>query len=187
MARRADTPCAGGCGKLLYQGSTTAGGYGAGAAPTCQACRRARWPRCTRCGEAMLPRPDRALHPICGPCRKIETDQIRRKGERICRICGQSLLLTEFGIDRRYRAGEGLKAAICTRCQNARRNLEAKRRKSQVQGRKRRDARYATWDGVTDRDIYDRDGWRCKMPNTAGNKRAAHLRCNVSDGRKSRI
>lgn len=158
----------------------------------------------------------KAPEPVCSSCRTTEIEEIRAKGERICRICGKSKPLAEYGQDKRFSAGKGLKAAVCHACQHATRPKS--RRREQIKNRKRSDARYASWDGVTDREILERDQWRCLLPrclhsggreisqvswpdpwsasvdhvvplslgglDVASNKRAAHLRCNVSRGNR---
>lgn len=51
MARKADTPCAGGCGKLLWIGT------GSTDHPVCRACRREQAARiCEQCGRKFWPR-----------------------------------------------------------------------------------------------------------------------------------
>jgi len=88
---------------------------------------------------------------------------------------------------------------------------EVRRMRDAVRSRRRRLRHALTWDGVSDNEILERDGWRCgvchkkinpelKYPHlksrsvdhviplseggddTAINKRAAHLRCNLSRG-----
>lgn len=90
---------------------------------------------------------------------------------------------------------------------------EAARQRKRLRVRVRRLLAGATWDGVTDEAILERDGWRCgicgtrigksfKAPHprsrsvdhivplseggddTAANKRAAHLGCNVRRGNR---
>lgn len=160
----------------------------------------------------------KAAEPICGPCRTLERDAILRKGARSCRICQQEKPLAEFGFrEETWRSGGGIGAAICGRCQYLRR--PPKRASVLKALARRRRVRGETWDGVTDREILDRDAWECQMPtcvrpegraipqvrhpdpwspsmdhvlplvhggaDTALNKRAAHLRCNMV--RKDRI
>ena len=88
-----------------------------------------------------------------------------------------------------------------------------KRMRYRAKGRRRRTQRLATWDGITDRQIFDRDRWRCgicgqpisrtrRWPDpraasidhlvplsqggmdTAANKRASHLGCNCARGNR---
>lgn len=214
MARKPDTLCAGGCGRLLWTGTSSLPN------PTCQPCRRqGRAPRrldqgqCGRCGQEMQRVRGRKRDSVCASCRQAAGENVRRAGERTCQACGRTKPLAEFGgVDKRG----WLKSAVCYRCQAAARPKN--RRQNQVQNRKRRDARYATWDGVTDREVLEADWWECQMPrclrpegreipqvswpdpwspsvdhvlplslggtDTASNKRAAHLRCNVSRGNR---
>lgn len=228
VPRKADTPCAGGCGKLLYLGS------GSLAQPTCRECRRACttaiWaaaPPCMECGGRMSDgwiwywSKGRISGPsTCKSCERRLAHEARLAPMRTCTRCGMTKPRSEFGEDKRVKDGLDFYCKDCmrevNREYNARRNWETQQRKDQIQGRKRRNIRYATWDGITDREIFDRDGWECKMPvclnpnsrsisrvawpdpwsrsvdhivrladggeDTAGNKRAAHLRCNTSAG-----
>jgi hypothetical protein len=89
-----------------------------------------------------------------------------------------------------------------------------RRTAAKVQSRARKLRHALTWDGITDEEIFERDGWRCQVPgckkreirrdlkypdprfpsidhivplslggdDTAANKRASHLRCNVARG-----
>lgn len=176
MSRKPYIPCAGGCGNLLYSGR--------GSLPpgqmTCKPCRRARRaPRpCAVCGTAFSP----------GPCRRYD------------------VVTCSAACDNRYRRGI-LTADPVAAAERQRNRYRAKRR-----ARRARAAR--TWDGVTDEQILDRDGWRCGIctrkinrrarwphpdsrsidhivplsqggDDTATNKQAAHLGCNLRKGNRA--
>lgn len=163
MARGPDTPCAGGCGKLLWMTSTSS------EHPMCMSCRRERRKKtCEQCGEEFQARGrDTANKP-------------NRFCSAACRIASRTM-------------PPGVARA---------------RRKAGIRARKLRHAE--TWDGVTDQQIYERDGWICQIPgcelgpidpelkypsplsaepdhivpvslggaDTAPNKRASHKICN---------
>ena len=97
-------------------------------------------------------------------------------------------------------------AVICAR----------RKMREQVKSRTRRLRHAESWDGITDEEILERDGWRCQIPgckrrpirkdlkyphprsksvdhiiplslggdDTAVNKRAAHLGCNMARSNK---
>lgn len=171
MTRCADTLCSGGCGRLLWRGRGS--------------------------------RPD----PVCRECRSQGNGPRSRSGGStagfwICERCGEKF--------RRYRSKSQAEPRFCTWSCWTNRELAGKNRES---GRRRRAVVTSTWDGVTDRQIFERDEWRCLIPGCGGpiepdltwpdpyspsidhivplsrggthvasNKRAAHLRCNVSRG-----
>lgn len=102
---------------------------------------------------------ERKRPPICQACRRAIREQAVQTGKRTCSECGASKSLAEFGgFDKRG----WLRAGTCFSCQYKARPKN--RRREQIQNRKRKDVRYATWDGVTDREILDADWWECQMP-----------------------
>lgn len=87
MAKKPDTPCAGGCGRLLWRGRTSA------EHPVCRPCRRAHRPQqqsvrqlvhrsCVGCGARFMPR----LH-IQVRCKK-GCGKAGGRAHRSCEICG---------------------------------------------------------------------------------------------------
>jgi hypothetical protein len=106
--------------------------------------------------------------PICQKCRDDlrNSSQIRCKGP-----CAQLLPRDAFRLDKRYANGTGIKSRICRDCENTR--TASRPRTEQLRGyyrnltRARRRARKGggkTYDGVTDRQIYQRDAWECQIP-----------------------
>jgi len=164
-------PCAG-CAKPISIGRTS---LPAGEA-TCQPCRRERprprMPRrhrCAWCATKMFKHSPKTEHcsPICAQQRRVDLDGASVVGD--------------------------YKTRKLTQC------------------RRRRLRHALTWDGITDQQILDRDGWRCHIcrkkinprwtypdkrsksvdhvvpisqggDDTAANKRAAHLGCNMARG-----
>jgi 5-methylcytosine-specific restriction endonuclease McrA len=164
MVRRADVPCAGGCGRLCWRSAD-------GTPATCRDCRaRARQRTCEQCGKIFdrRGRPGKPPPRFCSP--KCFTDSIRL--------------------------------------------YDDPRAASKASSRMRKAQHRRTWDGVTDPQIYQRDGWECQIPgcdlgpmrpdlghrhplyptidhivplsrggeDTQANKRAAHLECNIRRG-----
>jgi hypothetical protein len=153
---------------------------------------------------------DRKRPSICQVCRAAIRQQAIKTGKLTCSRCGREM-------PAQFDKHGWLKGSTCTTCEY--KANPKKRRRDNIESRKRRDARYATWDGVTDREILDGDWWECQMPrclnpegrvitgvswpdpwsasidhilplslggtDTASNKRAAHLRCNISAGNRA--
>lgn len=162
-----DTPCAGGCGKLVYRTSTSA------ANPVCRDCRRARLeaaPPCSRCAGLMtyqwrrswINGKFRSAPPVCGPCRTA----LRTADELACLACGETKPRDEFRSDARYAAGTGIRSRRCRACEGQEPVASSTERKRQYVRARRRARKGAgkTYDGVTDEQIYERDNWRCRMP-----------------------
>jgi 5-methylcytosine-specific restriction endonuclease McrA len=93
--------------------------------------------------------------PICQMCRRAIREQAIKTGKVICSKCSRTM---PAQFDKRG----WLKGSTCTTCEY--KASPRKRRRDNIESRKRRDARYATWDGVTDREIYNRDEWTCRVP-----------------------
>lgn len=176
---------------------------------------REKWAgACSRCGKRMavgkrsLP-PDRQMCQECRATRRLE----RICEEQVCQLCERSF-------ERR------LKQRFCSKqCANAwngghrppyvppadPNSAEHQRTRALAKSRARQLRHAQTWDGISDGEILDRDGWRCgicrrrigkgyKYPHprsrsvdhivplslggddTAVNKRAAHLGCNIRRG-----
>lgn len=194
MARRPDTPCAGGCGKLLWSGRSA---LPAGKR-TCQPCRR----------EGRAPAAsykNRVFVCAYAPCGKEFTAYDRRGAPR--KTCSRSCASHLKAASRRLKAEEawralGLDPAAMRATVHQRRIMSAK-----ASSRRRRLRHAETWDGITDQEILERDGWRCGIcrkrigrkyeyphPRSASidhlvpiarggddveaNKQAAHLACN---------
>jgi hypothetical protein len=170
MSRKPDTACAGGCGQLIWRGT------GSTPRPVCRSCRRKLAARtCEQCGRPF--RPKKAQRP------RPEAPQ---------RFCSPKCVA------------------------DYRRVHEDPRTPRVANSRRRRAIHAATWDGVKDTEILERDGWTCRIPgcesnpipreipyphplsasidhiiplslggtDTAGNKRASHLVCNVRRGNR---
>ncbi len=167
MPRRPDMPCAD-CGGLMWRGT--------GSLPAGQA-------RCTPCRRQ-------------GPARNSATSR--------CRWCAIRFTHQRY-VPRRYCS------RLCTSL-SMRDGAPIKGPSRHLAGSRRRRLRHAlTWDGVTDQQILDRDNRRCHIcrkkinprwrypdkrsksvdhvvplsqggDDTAANKRAAHLGCNMSRG-----
>jgi hypothetical protein len=138
---------------------------------------------------------------------------------RICELC-------ECTYVPKYRPRPGAQQRWCSKsCAQAWRNgarppydCQSTKMARQVAVARAKRLRHAeTWDGITDEEILERDGWRCQIPgckrrpirkdvkyphsrsksvdhivplsfggdDTAENKRAAHLGCNLARGNKA--
>lgn len=167
MCAAPTTPCAGGCGKLLYRSATSAPN------PVCLGCRAAaREPhaRCSLCsgrmsegaiGKRRAGVSKGARPPVCGTCR----EQRRQAAELTCEgPCGRVRPRSEFRPDR---SGYVVNR-VCRQCEWQSRTLSPATRKARLeQTRVRRRARKGggrTYDGVTDEAIWERDRWTCLMP-----------------------
>ncbi len=163
-------PCGGGCGKQITYNKAR----GSLDNPICRACRRQRRdsaPPCRTCNGRMsdawcrLWVNGQASAPgQCRVCWLADKDAIRRTGKRPCRACGAYKPLSAYQADKRWRDGEGLGSAVCRACQWDMRPKEPRRINNQVTSRRRRAAERETWDGIPDREIYERDGWTCQIP-----------------------
>lgn len=156
---------------------------------------------CSVCGKVISYRPAKGSleRPVCRPCRRVSR-------LRICEQCGEQF--EARGKDRPDAPNRFCTAA----CRIASRRMYAHpRAASKASTRARKVKVRLTWDGVTDRQIFERDGWKCQVPgcgqrlrrdlawpdplspsidhivplslggtDTAPNKRAAHLTCNIS-------
>jgi HNH endonuclease len=182
-------------------------GMPSGPAPaTRRAARRVgRYVPCSDCGKPMIHRG--AERPACKICRQ-------NPPPRICDLCEESYVpRPKARPDQRF-CSKSCKTAwqMGARPPFQRRTVTGMALKI-AQARKRRLHHAQTWDGITDEEILERDGWRCgicrkvigkkfKCPHprsksidhiiplvhggddTAVNKRAAHLGCNLARGDK---
>lgn len=192
------------CGKLLIS-------HGA-PRPTCTACRQKHGSGvCSKCGG-----PKRSDAPgMCRACRPARPKAVPGN----CKLCG------EFYVPRKAARPD---QQWCSKsCAQAWRNgarppyvkgAAAQETRALAQARARRLRHAQTWDGITDEEILERDGWRCQIPgckrrpirkdvkhphprsksidhviplshggdDTAVNKRAAHLGCNLARGNEMR-
>jgi hypothetical protein len=183
MPREPDVLCSGGCGKLLWGDQTSL----PPGQRTCWGCRRqASRPYGSRPGTADPPEPG-----ICELCGESYVPGLRAKDREPQRFCSKSCAAKS----QRGKRGDAAAARA--------------RRKARVRARRLRHS--STWDGVTDEQILERDKWMCwichrkigktfKWPHprsasidhelplalggddTALNKRAAHLGCNLLRG-----
>lgn len=189
--------------------------------------------QCHRAGDHSLCSPDRGRHGVCSQCgktvavtptsapperrrcRDCQRAHPRRSHQdpRVCELC-ECEYVPKYA-RHRDRPGQRFCSKSCKRAwENGSRppfdryavvGLPRKRRHDRI----RRQRRVATWDGVTDAEIMERDRWRCGIcrkaigksfswpdprsrsidhivpiseggEDTAGNKRAAHLGCNCA-------
>ena len=106
---------------------------------------------CASCGNptGWPIRPTAPANPVCQPCRRLAA-------QRTCKYCG-----SDFHI--KYRNAP---AIFCsTACFRAWQAEHRHRTTSTERSRQRRAQLSATWDGVTDQQIYERDEWICQIPN----------------------
>jgi len=161
---------------------------------------------CNRCGKPMaststsLPAGQRR----CQPCRKVEPVRVRSTVTKDCLTCGKTFSRPKWQ-----------RRTYCSTACSNRRSVDPaspmldRQTRYVAKSRARRLRHALTWDGVSDQQILDRDGWRChichrkirttytnphpKSPSidhivplseggddTAANKRAAHLDCNMA-------
>lgn len=116
--------------------------------------------KCSSCGSAVWlgkgSRPD----PVCRACRSAANGLMPKprgtggsRGPWVCEQCG-----TEF---QRYVSKNRPDPRFCTvRCwadkqRTGRNKTDARRRRAVVA---------STWDGVTDQQVFERDGWQCMIP-----------------------
>src|SRR5258708_862923 len=174
---------------------------------------------CSRCGRIIQIGRDSRADPVCHPCRRAAPAVMF---EYVCPVCGREFT-SPYSVQTCSRRCGGMvaawkmlrpglpfdreeMAAICDR--------RKMRGKTQSRARQLRHAQ--TWDGISDEEILERDGWRCQIPgckrrpirkdaayphprspsvdhiiplslggdDTAVNKRAAHLVCNVARGNR---
>jgi len=188
-----------------------------GLMPTCGPCNREHGNGiCTECGGPMRVGSRTAAPPDrrrCSRCRMRPRD----RGPRICELCEEAYVP-------KWNPRPGTQQRFCSKsCTRAWQNGArppytrqadigdaAMRKKARCRARHLRHAQ--TWDGITDEEILERDGWRCQIPgckrrpirkdaayphprsksidhivplslggdDTAVNKRAAHLGCNLA-------
>jgi len=165
--------------------------------------RAVRKPRISRCGASAIPGDSMAKHP-CPDCGINLSIKHVCKPVTACLTCGH-LFRPRLRASQRY---------CSTACSNRRAVDPAspmldRRTRHLAKSRARRLQRALTWDGVSDQQILDRDGWRCHIchrkirtthtnphpqsrsidhivplseggDDTAANKRAAHLACNMA-------
>lgn len=178
--------------------------------PTCGACSQ-KYGRgvCSECGG-----PKRDVKP--GKCRACIP--VRPKAEPgICKLCEEPYVPRKAARPDQSFCSRSCKTAwqMGARPPFERRTVTGMALKV-AQARTRRLRCAQTWDGITDEEILERDGWRCQIPgckrrpirkdlkyphprsksidhiiplahggdDTAVNKRAAHLGCNVARGDK---
>lgn len=172
---------------------------------TVQVSRSSALPELRRCQDCRRKMPATSRAPrVCVLCEceyvpKYASHQDRPTGQRFCsRSCATAWRMgARPPFERRVVTGMALKVA---------------------QARTRRLRCAQTWDGITDEEILERDGWRCQIPgckrrpirrdvkyphprsksvdhivplshggdDTAENKRAAHLGCNMARGNEMR-
>lgn len=113
-----------------------------------------RRPCAGSCGRLLSYNPFRGSleQPTCREC--------RRKAR--LRICEKCLVQFDPGGKPRARAPRRFCSAACR--VRARQLYEHPRAASKASTRARKARRRLTWDGVTDQQIFERDGWRCLIP-----------------------
>lgn len=92
---------------------------------------------------------------LCGDCRAAWEVEQRNDGTRRCRNCRTPKPLDDFRTDPR-----GARLWTCTPCTNLLRADSVR-----ANNRRRKAAWRTTWDGVPDSVIYERDQWRCQIPD----------------------
>lgn len=176
---------------------------------------------CSSCGKPVWLGTGSREAPTCRDCRRVAGPPryfVYGQATAVCKQCGNAFPIG----NKRSRVPK-----FCSKkCRDDAMRLYADpRHASRVSARKRRTIHVATWDGVTDNQIWERDGWVCLLgerclfpgepldrtslpkgvrpsrtrnplyptvdhivplsrggPDTAVNKRAAHLACNCSRG-----
>lgn len=104
----------------------------------------------------LIPGPGSLNRPICRECR-------RKARQRICESCGEQF--EAHNRTDRPSAPQRFCSVVCR--VNARRLYEHPRAASKASTRARKAQRRLTWDGVTDQQIFGRDGWVCRIPGCA--------------------
>lgn len=113
---------------------------------------RARIP-CSGCEKLLIPGPGSLNRPTCRECR-------RKARQRICEQCNKPFE-ARSPIDR-----PKVPQRFCSNaCRFVSQRLyEHPRAASKASTRARKAQRRLTWDGVTDQQIFGRDGWVCRIP-----------------------
>jgi len=107
---------------------------------------------CSSCEKMLVPGPGSLAQPTCQECR-------RKARERTCESCGEKFVAR--GRDR----PENPNRFCSVKCRVAARTMyEHPRAASKASTRARKAQRRLTWDGVTDQQIFERDGWVCRIP-----------------------
>lgn len=193
-----------------------------------------------KAGDHSLCSPDRARHGICVDCgktvqvsRSSAPPELRRckdcrskmpppsRAPRVCVLC-ECEYVPKYASHQNRPTGQRWCSKSCAQAwRNGARppyNCQLTKMARQVAVARAKRLRHAeTWDGITDEEILERDGWRCQIPgckrrpirkdakyphsrsksidhiiplslggdDTAVNKRAAHLGCNLGRGNKA--
>ena len=137
---------------------------------------------CTDCGRLLNVGKGSLPEPTCRECRRKRPH--RQVVTSICPTCGK-----EFSrlIQQTYCSIE---------CSNKRHRPErvgdpnaaaARKMRRTVRCRERRLRHALTWDGITDAEIWERDGWRCQVPECLYRSRKINQRYKYPDPRSPGI
>lgn len=160
---------------------------------------------CSECGTLMDAR-QAAERPVCRSCRR------KQWRTATCEQCGKEFSRPRYKGDVfRYCSSKCYLRVHTVHTAEERKEREKERKKAMTRARKMR--RRMTWDGVSDAQVFERDGWRCQIcqwlvfrdeeyphpasasidhivplsrggSDVAANKRTAHLFCNIRRGNK---
>lgn len=151
---------------------------------------------CSNCGKEL--RGKRPVNVVCHDCRRREPRHAVT-AELECCICGSEFVRYDaFSAERRGgRTGWKLNLAQPCCSKTCAMKLRAWRERNlsgkpygggrKAASRARRAAKAMTWDGVADDEIFERDGWRCQVPECLFRSRVIPRSIKYPDPRSASV